>query len=99
MRSNWKDLQPIRVANGWTIDINNFYQFELNKENLDWYYGEFLLCGTHSQKKVCFDSSYEPEGDPEGFLTVRFYSMNLVGWKSINSLENLKRETRKNLSE
>lgn len=75
MANNWKYLQPLRVANGWTIDINNFYQFDLTEENLDWYHGEFLLCATHSRKKVCFDSSYEPEGDPEGFLTVRFFSM------------------------
>lgn len=79
MSSNWKYLQPLRVANGWSIDINNFYQFDLNEKNLDWYYSEFLLCGTHSQKKVCFDSSYEPEGDPEGFLTVRFFSMKNSG--------------------
>ena len=74
MTSNWKDLQPLRVANGWSIDINNLYQFDLNENNLDWYYSEFLLCATHRQKKICFDSSYEPEGDPEGF-TVRFYSL------------------------
>ena len=72
---NWKDLQPLRVANGWSIDINNLYQFDLNENNLDWYYSEFLLCAIHRQKKICFDSSYEPEGDPEGFLTVRFYSL------------------------
>ena len=71
----WHYLQPLRVANGWTIDINNLYKFDLNEENLDWYYGEFLLCGTHSDKKLCFDSSYEPEGSPDGFLTVRFFSM------------------------
>ena len=34
-----------------------------------------FYCVEHIVKRKFDDSSYEPEGDQEGFLTVRFYSM------------------------
>ncbi|WP_225748540.1 hypothetical protein [Eikenella sp. Marseille-P7795] len=75
MSELWQSIQPLRVANGWTIDINNLYEAPLSPDNLDWYYGEYLLCATNPHKKLCFDSSFEPEGDPDGCLVVRFFSM------------------------
>jgi len=34
MSDLWKKIQPLRVANGWTIDLNNLYDIELTQENI-----------------------------------------------------------------
>ena len=65
----------MQVANGWTIDINNLYDIELTQENIGWFCGEFLLSGSNHSKKICFDASFEPEGDINGGFVVKFFSM------------------------
>ena len=42
MNDLWKKIQPLRVANGWTIDLNNLYDIELTQENIGWFCGSFF---------------------------------------------------------
>ncbi|MHA8111808.1 hypothetical protein ACX122_01555 [Kosakonia cowanii] len=74
MNDTWTNLQPLRIASGWCIDFNNFYAFEPNAENMRWFYGSILISG-HNQKGLCFDSRYEPEGDPDGAFVLDFIQL------------------------
>ena len=85
MNDLWKKIQPLRVANGWTIDLNNLYDIELTQENIGWFCGEFLLSGSNHSKKICFDASFEPEGDINGGFVVKFFSMYYD--KKLNNFE------------
>ncbi|MBD2816818.1 hypothetical protein ID850_19305 [Xenorhabdus sp. Flor] len=74
MKKNiWRKLQPLRVANGWVIGVNNFYEYEPIEENMDWFYGSILITGHHVSSDLCFDSRYEPEGDPNGSYVLDFF--------------------------
>lgn len=75
MKNVWEKIQPIKVASGWTIDVNNFYAFEPTPENMEWFYGSILISGHNDQMSLCFDSKYEPEGDPNGEYILDFYTM------------------------
>ncbi|WP_338804602.1 hypothetical protein WDV76_04400 [Xenorhabdus griffiniae] len=59
-------LQPLRIPSGWSIDINNFYEFEPTEENIEWYFGSVLIGGCQKSTGLSFDSRYEPEGKPFG---------------------------------
>lgn len=72
MTDTWRKLQPLRVASGWSIDVNNLYRFEPTPENMEWFFGSILISGHHEQSGLCFDARYEPEGDPEGAYVLDF---------------------------
>ncbi|NHB90318.1 hypothetical protein [Photorhabdus tasmaniensis] len=69
----WKNIQPLRIPSRWVIDVNNFYDYEPTKENMDWFYGSILISGHNSLDGLCFDSRYEPEGDPNGLFVLDFF--------------------------
>ncbi|MCG8709709.1 hypothetical protein JHU04_002960 [Brenneria sp. 4F2] len=70
----WKGMQPLRVASGWSIDVNNFYSLEPSSENRDWFCGSVLISGNNN-KGLCFDSKFEPEGDPNGEFVLDFIQL------------------------
>ena len=73
----WKKLQPLRVPSRWVIDVNNFYNYEPTKENMDWFYGSILISGHNSLDGLSFDSRYEPEGDPNGSFFLDFFILKI----------------------
>ncbi|WP_336282396.1 hypothetical protein [Cronobacter dublinensis] len=78
MIDTWKKIQPLRVASRWSIDVNNFYEYEPTVENMNWFYGSVLISG-HNNKGLCFDAKYEPEGDPDGEFIVDFLKISKKG--------------------
>ncbi|EIX1535936.1 hypothetical protein E7W39_04700 [Cronobacter sakazakii] len=78
MNDTWKKIQSLRVASGWSIDVNNFYEYEPTIENMTWFYGSILISG-HNNKGLCFDARYEPEGDPNGEFVVDFLKLSKKG--------------------
>lgn len=72
MTDTWRKLQPLRVASGWSIDVNNLYHFDPTPENMEWFFGSILISGHHEKTGLCFDSRYEPEGDPAGEYVLDF---------------------------
>ncbi|MDB0570679.1 hypothetical protein V4C85_20640 [Ralstonia solanacearum] len=77
MGNVWKGIQPLRVASGWVVDVNNFYEFDPLPENMEWFYGSVLISGHHVKTGLCFDSRYEPEGDPKGEYVLDFIEMKI----------------------
>jgi len=64
-------LQTLKMPSGWCIDINNFYDLEPTKENLDrWFSGSVLIGGTHQSSGLNFDSRFEKKGDLGEFVLV-----------------------------
>jgi hypothetical protein len=75
MTDTWKKLQPLRVANGWTISLNNFYDVQPTPETMTWFYASSLLRGHSLEARLAFECVYEAEGDPEGEFIVSFDSL------------------------
>ena len=72
MTNAWRNLQPLRVASGWAIDVNNLYAFDPIPATMTWFFGSILISGHHERSGLAFDSRYEPEGDPEGMYVLDF---------------------------
>lgn len=74
MNDTWKKIQPLKIPAGWLIEYNNFYIYEPTPENMEWFYGSYVICASNIQAKLAFESWYEPEGDPEGCFIIDFFS-------------------------
>jgi len=68
----WNKLQPLRVASGWVVDINNFYEIDPSASTMNWFVGSVLISGHHEKTGLCFDARYEPEGDLRGCFVIDF---------------------------
>lgn len=79
MNEVWRRLQPLRVASGWTIDINGLYAVDPSPETIDWFYGSVLVGGHDRFTPWCFDARWEPEGDPGGRYVVDFLRLARPG--------------------
>ena len=66
-------LQPIRIPAGWKIDYNIFTELEATKENMEYFFGEWLLLASNASDKVGIELSYQPEGDPNGQFDLEHY--------------------------
>jgi len=76
MSETWRNIKPLRVASGWSIDINNFYQIDPSENTMDWFHCSVLISGHSTRSGLCFDARYEPEGDPEGEFVVDFLTLD-----------------------
>ncbi|MFE2109492.1 hypothetical protein ACFXAF_27035 [Kitasatospora sp. NPDC059463] len=79
MGETWRRLQPLRVAPGWTIDMNSLYAVDPSPETVEWLAGSVLVSGHLVYDGLCFDVRWEPEGDPDGCYVADF--LVLAGYK------------------
>ncbi|NEC02717.1 hypothetical protein [Streptomyces anulatus] len=87
MSEVWRGLQPLRVAPGWRIDINSLYAVDPSPETIEWFYGSALVSGHRVHDGLCFDTRWEPEGDPEGAYRVDFLRLAGFGRKRRSTRE------------
>ncbi|GGQ65105.1 hypothetical protein [Kitasatospora griseola] len=75
MADTWRQLQPLRVAPAWVIDMNSLYAVDPSPDTMEWFYGSVLISGHLVHNGLCFDARWEPEGDPDGCYQVDFLQL------------------------
>ena len=75
----WRKTQPLRVPAGWTVSWNSLYEVDPGPDTIDWLYGSVLISADHGGTGLCFDTRWEPEGDPQGCYVVDFLRLDRRG--------------------
>ncbi|MFB6887993.1 hypothetical protein ACFCX4_01585 [Kitasatospora sp. NPDC056327] len=89
MSETWRRLQPLRMAPGWSIDMNSLYAVDPSPETVEWFYGSVLVSGHLSHDGLCFDVRWEPEGDPGGRYEVDFLRLPGIGRRALREPDHL----------
>ncbi|MFE1408329.1 hypothetical protein ACFW5D_32885 [Streptomyces sp. NPDC058770] len=66
----------MRVPAGWTVSWNSLYEVDPGPDTIDWLYGSVLVSADHAGTGLCFDTRWEPEGDPQGCYVVDFLRLD-----------------------
>ncbi|MCY9663382.1 hypothetical protein P5G65_36380 [Paenibacillus chondroitinus] len=76
-----REIQPLRLQGGWTVEFNNFYECEPHNSNdFDAYFFEDLLQFTNSKFNLVLDLGWYPNSDKNG--TYKLFLIKNYNWEN-----------------
>ncbi len=54
MNDTWRNIQALKVAPGWLIEYNVFFDFEPTLKNMEWFYASCLLSASSKKRQKNF---------------------------------------------